>query len=100
LKGQTSEQLIHELHVHQIEIEIQAEELRRAHLTLGESRDKYLDLYEFAPLSYLTLSDKALITDVNLTGTTLLGVSGANWSTTGSDGSSLPEIMKYGTSIS
>jgi PAS domain S-box-containing protein len=74
LKGQTPEQLVHELHVHQIELETQAEELRRAHLQLEESRDKYLDLYEFAPLGYLTLNDKALITEVNLTGVTLLGV--------------------------
>ena len=53
---------------------MQAEELRRAHLALEESRDKYLDLYEFAPLGYLTLSDKALIIDANLTGATLLGI--------------------------
>ncbi len=74
LKEQPPEKLIHELQVHQIELETQAEELRKAHLALEESRDKYLDLYEFAPLGYLTLSDKALITDVNLTGATLLGV--------------------------
>jgi PAS domain S-box-containing protein len=74
LKEQTPEQLVHELQVHQIELETQAEELRRAHLALAESRDKYLDLYEFAPLGYLTLTDKALIAEVNLSGSTLLGV--------------------------
>jgi PAS domain S-box-containing protein len=74
LKGQTAEALIHELRVHQIELETQAEELRRAHLALEESRDKYLDLYEFAPLGYLTLNDKALLTDANLTAATLLGI--------------------------
>jgi len=74
LKGQTAEELIHDLQVHQIELEMQAEELREAQLALGESRDKYLDLYEFAPLGYLTLNDKAQITDVNLTGATLLGI--------------------------
>ncbi len=74
LKGQTPEALIHELQVHQIELETQAEELRKAHLALEESRDKYLDLYDFAPLGYLTLSDKALITDSNLTGAALLGI--------------------------
>jgi PAS domain S-box-containing protein len=74
LAGQTPEQLVHELQVHQIELEMQAEELRRSHLELAESRDKFLDLYEFAPTGYLTLTDKALIADVNLTGATLLGV--------------------------
>jgi len=74
LKGQTAEELIYELQVHQIELETQAEELRRAQLALEKSRDSYLDLYEFAPIGYLTLSDKALVTEVNLTGTTLLGV--------------------------
>ncbi|MFA5267450.1 MAG: PAS domain S-box protein [Methanoregula sp.] len=72
--GQTPEQIIHELQVHQIELEMQAEELRRAHLELEESRDKYLDLYDFAPVGYLTLSDKALVEEVNLTGALLLGI--------------------------
>jgi len=74
LAGQTPEELIHELQVHQIELAMQAEELRRSHLELEELRDRYLDLYEFAPLGYLTLTDKALIEEVNLTGATLLGV--------------------------
>jgi len=74
LKGQTPEELIHELRVHQIELETQAEELRRAQFALEESRDKYLDLYEFAPISYLTLTDKARVTGANLMGATLLGV--------------------------
>ena len=72
--GQTPEQLIHELQVHQIELETQAEDLRKSKLALEESRDKFFDLYEFAPLGYFTLSEKALITGVNLTGTVLLGV--------------------------
>jgi PAS domain S-box-containing protein len=62
------------LRIHQAELETQAEELRAAQLALEESRDKYLDLYDFAPVGYLTLSDKTLITTVNLTGATLLGV--------------------------
>jgi PAS domain S-box-containing protein len=74
LTGQTAEALIHELRVHQIELEIQAEELKEAHLALEESRDKYHDLYEFAPIGYLTLTDKALIAEVNISGATLLGV--------------------------
>ncbi len=74
LTGKTPEKLIHELGVHQIELEMQAEQLRVAQLALEESRDKYLDLYEFAPLGYLTLTNKALITEVNLSGAALLGV--------------------------
>jgi len=74
LKGQTPEELIHDLRVHQIELEMQAEELRGAKLALEESRDNYIDLYEFAPLGYLTLNDKALVTAANLTGATLLGI--------------------------
>jgi PAS domain S-box-containing protein len=73
-EGQTAEELIHELQVHQIELETQAEELRRAHLALEESRDKYLDLYEFAPVGYLTLTDKALVKGANLTIATLLDI--------------------------
>lgn len=72
--GKTHEELIHELMVNQIELEAHAEELRVAHLALEESRDRYIDLYDFAPLGYFTLNDMALITDVNLTGATLLGV--------------------------
>ncbi len=63
-----------DLQVHQVELETQAEELKRAHLELGESRDKYVDLYDFAPISYLTLNDTALIEEVNLAGATLFGM--------------------------
>jgi len=70
---QTPEELIHELRVHQIELEMQAEELRNSHLALEESRDKYLDLYDFSPVGYLTLSDQGLVEEVNLTGAGLLG---------------------------
>ena len=73
-KGQSDEELIHEIQVHQIELEMQADELKRAQLTLAESRDQYLDLYEFAPLGYLTLTDKALISRANLTAAGLLGI--------------------------
>ncbi|MEI7649422.1 MAG: PAS domain S-box protein, partial [Methanomicrobiales archaeon] len=59
---------------HQIELDMQAEDLRKAKFALEESRDRFLDLYDFAPIGYLTLSDKGLIDEVNLTAATLLGV--------------------------
>ena len=66
--------VIHELHVHQIELEMQNEELRRTQLELHATRDKYADLYDFAPCGYLSVSDKGLIQEVNLTGAAMLGV--------------------------
>jgi len=71
--GQTPEELIHELHVHQIELEMQNEALREAHLALESSWEKYIDLYEFAPVGYLTLTKNAIIAEANLTGAALLG---------------------------
>ncbi len=70
----TTETLLHELRVHQIELEMQNESLRQVHLALEESRDRYVDLYEFAPLAYLSLSRDGLIESINLTGAALLGV--------------------------
>ncbi len=66
-------QIIHELHVHQIELEMQNEELRKAQLDLQKSREEYADLYEFAPVGYFTLDERGVILKVNLTGAELLG---------------------------
>lgn len=64
--------LFHELQVHQIELELQNEELRRSQLELIEARDRYSDLYEFAPVGYLTLAPDGAIEHCNLTGEKML----------------------------
>jgi PAS domain S-box-containing protein len=70
----TPEKLLHELMVHQIELEMQNEALRQAQVALETSHQRFVDLYEFAPVGYLTLSREGLITEANLTASTLLGV--------------------------
>jgi len=67
------DELQHELLVHQIELEMQNQELNRAQIALEESRDRYRDLYEFAPVGYFTLSKEGIIHEVNLTGAALFG---------------------------
>ena len=69
-----ADELKHELHVHQIELELQNEELRHAYNALHESRAHYASLYELAPVGYLTLTREGLIAEINRTGASLIGV--------------------------
>ncbi len=75
--GGDPQRLVHELQVHQVELEMQNEELVHARTALEASTQKYTDLYDFAPVSYLTLDAKGNIREANLTAATYLGVNRA-----------------------
>lgn len=68
------QQTLHNLRVHQIELEMQNEELRRAQIDLDAARDRYFDLYDLSPLGYVSLSEGALVREANLTAALRLGV--------------------------
>ncbi len=68
---------LHELRVHQIELEMQNEELRRVQAQLEASRTRYFDLYDLAPVGYCTVDERGMVVQSNLAAATLLGVSRA-----------------------
>ena len=70
---QDARKVVHELQVHQIELEMQNEELRQAQGTIVASQERYADLYDFAPIGYFTFDRMGLITEVNLTGALTAG---------------------------
>jgi len=74
-RGQLDMQtILHDLHVHQEQVRVQNEELIEIKRTLELSRDRYADLYDFAPIAYLTLDKAGIIEEINLTGAALLGM--------------------------
>ncbi len=67
-------ELLAELQANQMELELQNDELRSIHRQLEETRDRYADLYDYAPVSYLTLDKCGNVLEINLTGCNLLGL--------------------------
>lgn len=65
--------LVHELQVHQLELEMQNEELSHAYQTAEEALKKYTMLYDLAPMGYFTLDTEGIIHDLNFTGAEMLG---------------------------
>jgi PAS domain S-box-containing protein len=68
------DRLIHDLEVHQAELEAQNQQLREAQCQLEDSRARYSDLYDFAPVAYCTFDPAGLVTEINLTGAAMLGM--------------------------
>ena len=78
LSAMESSRLVHELRVHQIELEMQNEELRRTQAALEISHERLHDLYEQAPVGYVTLAEDGMILDGNQTAAAFLEISQDN----------------------
>ncbi len=65
--------MMHQLQVHQIELEMQNDELRRTQWQLDAARIRYFDLYDLAPIGYCTIDEKGMIIEANLMAARLLG---------------------------
>ena len=74
LSGAETAHLLHELRVHQIELEMQNEELRVSEAALDAARERYFDLYDLAPIGYCTVNEQGLIKQANLKAATLFGM--------------------------
>lgn len=74
VSSEETEKIVHELQVHQIELEIQNEELLRVQTELESSREKYFELYDLAPVGYFTMNEQGFILHSNLTFSSLLGI--------------------------
>jgi PAS domain-containing protein len=72
-KGEDNQRLIQELEIHRIELEMQNSELRLARQELESALERFTDLYEFAPVGYVTLDSTGIINSLNLAGASLLG---------------------------
>ena len=69
-----AQRTLHDLQVHQVELEMQNEELRRKQVELDESLARYVNFYDLAPVGYCTVTEEGLIREANLTTSTLLNV--------------------------
>lgn len=72
LRKEEVQKIIHELRVHQIELELQNDELRSIQKTLEELKNKYSRLYDFAPIGYATIDREFLLREINLSGAVML----------------------------
>jgi len=72
-REQDRDALLHDLEVHQVELELQNHELREAHSALEATRHRFEELYDFAPVAYYTFDARGFIQEVNLTGATMVG---------------------------